>query len=56
MIGGFQNGSELKLGVGGADSPSTIPNPDRRMGTKETDSGWIWVVEYSNPRGVVSWW
>lgn len=36
-------------------APSTMPNPDLRMGTSETVSGAIVVVSYSKPRGVLSY-
>lgn len=35
--------------------PSTMPRPDRRMGTRERDCGSTEVVVYSNPMGVSSY-
>lgn len=37
------------------NAPSTMPNPDLRIGTSETVSGAMVVVSYSKPRGVLSY-
>lgn len=37
------------------DTPSTIPNPDLRIGTMDNASGRTVVVVYSNPIGVSSY-
>jgi hypothetical protein len=41
------------MGGGRGEIPSSIPNPDLRIGTKDMVSGEIVVVVYSYPRCVL---
>lgn len=36
-------------------TPSTMPSPDRRIGTRARSAGSMPCVSYSAPRGVRSW-